>query len=176
MSVLMLMAAVFAAPGDLYRCPTDDGHLHVQGVPCSDAREQPLESDSMASNPNLLSQWLRSLDSAPSGTARADASAGVKPARPASRAGAHTDRVDRPSLSRWPLPRSDRNLASCSIQFYQCAAQPGELMDRCVHRIPRCGTRSSGACCQSAYIDRFTTLRASRWSRQSATRVALLGE
>ncbi len=176
MPTVLLMAVLMAAPGELFRCPTADGHLHVQGQPCQDAREQPFEMDSVASDPGALSEWLNNLQSDSGRQAsRQTGRSGNRPQRGLSvRPNTLSDTL---LLSRLgPLPRTDQNLASCSIQFYHCAAQPGDLMDVCVSRIPRCTERSAQACCQSVYIDRFATLRASRWSRQSATRTALLGE
>lgn len=155
----MLLIAVLAAPGDIYRCKNAAGAVSYQDQPCAGAATAPMikaGNDSAASQ-LALQQWL-------DGYRQRSGTPGTKP----------TPRA-------LPLPRSsdgaavsEAQLAMCSERFLGCAHGDAATMDRCVDRLPRCGAGGGGSCCPQACIGRYQGLRQNGQPLASAVRLALL--
>ncbi len=154
----LLLAVALAAPGDIYRCKDAAGAVSYQDHPCAGASTAPMikAGDDSAASQLALQQWLDGYRQ------RSDAGRGQPTSRPLS------------------LPRSgtgaavsEAQLAMCSERFLHCAHGDAATMDRCVDRLPRCG--SGGApCCPQACIARYQGLRQSGQPLASAVRLALL--
>ncbi len=180
------------ATGELYHCVTDDGHLHVQGLPCTKPGT-PADADGPRQKDGLIRMWVNARTSLvrPAGDYHRSEPTGDSP-QPTKQAFAGLQDIEydppvvfEPRVQKRVAVRpvaqltavsNDSNLPSCSIQFYQCTAEPGRLMDACVNRISVCQNGKRANCCNQSYITRFQQLRATDHDRQSATRLALLGE
>jgi hypothetical protein len=68
---------------------------------------------------------------------------------------------------------SEAQLAICSERFLHCAHGDAATMDRCVDRLPRCGS-ATGACCPQVCVDRYQGLRAAGQPLAASVRLALL--
>jgi hypothetical protein len=71
-------------------------------------------------------------------------------------------------------PANERLLATCSERFLHCASDNATRMDACIAAIAPCSGSRGAACCPSACVERYQSLRQNGEARASAVRLALL--
>lgn len=169
-----LSSSAQAKPGEIYRCPAADGSVQFQELPCAGQRA----ADQVAgdtSDQAALRRWLRNVSG---GADRGYVGSGQSTRgnrAPSIRSSNQTQQPVRLTERLISRPSNEEAIAACSWRFLQCANGDGPAMDQCVQSIPRCGERQNGACCQEAFVRRYSQLRAAGATRQQATREALLG-
>ncbi len=155
-SVALIGALV--APGEIYRCKDAAGAVSYQDHPCAaHAAESKIAGggDSAASQLELQ-RWLDGYRQR----------AGNSTPRPSARAPESVVRRSDGGVS-------EAQLAMCSERFLHCAHGDAATMDRCVDRLPRCGS-TTGACCPQVCVDRYQGLRAAGQPLATSVRLALL--
>jgi len=161
-----VLASLWAAPGEIYRCAKPDGGASYQDRPCAGAPAGRAQDRLSASDdPAALRAWLsRYRQQPPSATPHRQPS--IEPA---------------PRLAREPhpdeasTPLSEQQLAICSERFYVCADGDSGRMDRCVAHMAQCAAGGGSACCPSQTLACYRDLRASGSTPAAAVRGALLG-
>jgi hypothetical protein len=155
----LLLTAALAAPGEIYRCPNASGGVSYQDKPCagSAAGSAPLVAagDDSAASQRALQHWLDGYR-----TRVATSTPAAAPREP--RGGSVTGSV------------SESQLAMCSERFLHCAHGNEATMDRCVDRLPRCGSGAAAPCCPQACIERYQGLRQGGAELATSVRLALL--
>jgi hypothetical protein len=162
MSILaaLLLTVALAAPGDIYRCPNAAGGLSYQDKPCagSAAGNAPMVAagDDSAASQRALQQWLDGYR-----TRVATRAPTAAPTRAAYRGGVSG-------------AVSEAQLAMCSERFLDCASGNAAAMDRCIDRLPRCGSAGGAPCCPQACVSRYQGLRQGGAELATSVRLALL--
>ena len=157
----LILALILAAPGDLFRCVSEDGSVHFQDQRCAGEQLGAIRSNSTRSE-RRLRDWLNELPPTPTPGRTAPARIGA----------AASPRAPGP-IALPTRPADQYSLAQCSEQFLQCAGSDDLLMDRCVAGIPQCPGRRSSHCCAPNFIDRYRALRHLGVDRKTAVRDAL---
>lgn len=152
---LLLVAGLWMAPGEIYRCTDAGGSVRFQDQPCAGGHSQRLAggaADSAASQ-RALQRWLDAHSERP-----------PAPAQPAST----------PVPARLPGPVSEAQLAACSERFLQCAQGDAPAMDACIAALPRCEGAAAAGCCPALCISRYQSLRGQGLPLAESVRLALV--
>lgn len=159
LSMIVLVAAL-GAPGQIYRCQSATGAVSFQDQPCAGAASAAKVSagDDSAASQRALQQWLDDYRSRAPRAAHA----------------ATPSRIDRRAGGGVGGTVTEAQLAMCSERFLDCARGDGAAMDRCVDRLPRCGSSGAAPCCPQACVARYQGLRADGQPMANAVRLALL--
>ncbi|MDJ0657301.1 MAG: DUF4124 domain-containing protein [Xanthomonadales bacterium] len=164
-----LLAVLLSAPGDIFRCVSDEGSVHFQDQPCPGEQAAALRSGGGSLSEARLREWLRKQGAAPQ--APSTRNRAVSGHRPQSSGG---DR--RVNLGPLPaIPAGEAALASCSQRFLVCADGDDVRMDRCIAGVPRCEEGAVAECCAGGFLERYQLLRQRSVSGPAAVRYALLG-
>ena len=163
----ILLAGIWAAPGEIYRCAKPDGGASYQDRPCpATAAARPQDRLATGDDPRALREWLSQYRHQPA--QRRAAQAVEAPAQPGS--------APQRSPGAPVKPLDEHQLAVCSERFYVCADSDGGRMDTCVSHMAQCGAGGGGsACCPAETLACYRDLRSSGSSPAEAVRGALLG-
>jgi hypothetical protein len=155
---IIVIALVFAAPGEIHRCIGADGKVGFQDKPCATANGSRFKAErgARADDPNALRAWLQGLRR----QGEASAPGGRRP--PIEMNGSTTGVVD------------EERLAACSERFLACADDSAARMDACVTRIAACTASTRTSCCPRECVARYQRLRADGAALADAVRNALL--
>jgi hypothetical protein len=164
MSALLLFLALLpAAPGEVFRCVDAAGKVHYQDHACAGERATKLTPGADGRlDSGELRRWLTQFK----GERRAASTPVPTGPSPAARSN---------DATAGPTPTiSEGVLASCSQRFLDCANDSTAATDACVAQVPACVGARGSDCCPSISLSCYRGLRQSGTPLSSAMHAALL--